>query len=88
MLRALRERLGDEPYMPLSVFCSPHHTNSALYPVIGLLERAAGLDRDTPPAEQLARLEAVLARSGDRPDEVVPLLAALLGVPTGERIPP
>ena len=46
VVRALRERLGDEPYTPLSHYCSPYHTNSALYPVIGLLERAARLDRD------------------------------------------
>ena len=87
VIRTLRERLGDEAYTPLSHYCSPYHTNSALYPVIGLLERAARLDRNDPPEEQLARLEAVLARSSDRLDEVVPLLAALLGVPTGERYP-
>ena len=46
LIRALRERLGDEPYTPLSHFCSPYHTNSALHPVIDLLERAARLDRD------------------------------------------
>ena len=87
VIRALRERLGDEPYTPLSHYCSPYHTNSALYPVIGLLERAARLDRDDPPEAQLAKLEAVLGRASDRLDEVVPLLAALLGVPTGERYP-
>ena len=87
VIRTLRERLGDEPHTPLSNYCSPHHTNSALHPVIDLLERAARLDRDEPPEEQLAKLEAVLGRSSDRLDEVVPLLAALLGVPTGERYP-
>jgi class 3 adenylate cyclase/predicted ATPase len=85
LLRALRERLSEEPYTPLSHYCSPYHTNSALYPVIGLLERAARLDRDDPPETQLAKLEAVLARSSDQLEKVVPLLAALLGVPTGER---
>ena len=85
VIRALRERLADEPYMPLSHYCSPYHTNSALHPVIGLLERAARFERDEPPEEKLTKLEAVLARSSDRLDEVVPLLAALLGVPTGER---
>ena len=55
--------------------------------MIDLLERAARLDRDAPAEEQLAKLEAVLAQSSDRLDEVVPLLAALLGVPTGERYP-
>ncbi len=87
VIRALRERLGDEPYTPLSHYCSPYHTNSALYPVIGLLERAARFERDDPPEAQLAKLEALLARSSDRLDEALPLLAALLGVPTGERYP-
>jgi predicted ATPase len=85
LVRTLRERLGAEPYTPLSHYCSTHHTSSPLHPVIGLLERAAGLDRGTPSDVQLAKLEAVLTRSSERPDEVVPLMAALLGVPTGER---
>jgi class 3 adenylate cyclase len=85
MLRTLRERLGDQPYTPLSHYCSPRHTNSALYPVIDLLERAARLDHDAPPEEQQARLEAVLAGTHERLDEAVPLLAALLGVPTDKR---
>jgi class 3 adenylate cyclase/tetratricopeptide (TPR) repeat protein len=87
VVRALRERLGDEPYTPLSQYCSPYHTHSALHPVIGLLERAARFDRDDPPETQLAKLEGLLARSGDRPEEIVPLLADLLGVPTGGRYP-
>ena len=87
LIRALRERLADEPYTPLSCYCSPYHANSALHPMIGLLERATQFDRDDPPEQQLAKLEAVLARSSDRLDEVVPLLAALLGVSTGTRYP-
>ncbi|HSA80035.1 MAG TPA: adenylate/guanylate cyclase domain-containing protein [Geminicoccaceae bacterium] len=87
MIRVLRERLGDEPYTPLSHYGSPYHTNSALHPVIDLLERAMRLDREEPPEEQLARLEALLARASDQPDEVGPLFAALLGIPTGDRYP-
>jgi class 3 adenylate cyclase len=59
MIRALRGRLGDEPYTTLSHYCSPHHTNSALQPVINLLERAARLDRDEPPEAQWTKLEDV-----------------------------
>jgi class 3 adenylate cyclase len=87
VVRALRERLGDEPYTLLTHYCSPYNTNSALHPVIAQLERAARLDRDEPAEAQLAKLEAVLARSSNRPDETVPLLAALVGVPTGDRYP-
>jgi class 3 adenylate cyclase len=87
VIRALRERLGDEPYRLLSHYCSPYHTNRALHPVIELLERMTRLDRDGPPEAQLVRLEAVLGHATDRPDNVVPLLAALLGVPTEARYP-
>jgi class 3 adenylate cyclase/predicted ATPase len=87
VIRALRERLGDEPYTPLSHYCSPYHTNSALHPVIDLMERAARLDRNEPLEEQLAKLEAVLGPASDRLDDVVALLAALLGVPTDARYP-
>jgi class 3 adenylate cyclase/predicted ATPase len=87
VVRTLRERLGDEPHTALSNYCSPHHINSALHPVIDLLERAVQFNRDDSPEERLAKLEAMLGRSSDRLNEVVPLLAALLGVPTGERYP-
>ncbi len=85
LLRALRERLGGEPYTPLSLFCSPYHTNSAFHPVIAQLERAARLDRGEPLAAQLAKLETLLAPSSERLDEAMPLVADLLGVPSGER---
>jgi class 3 adenylate cyclase len=41
MIGALRDRLANEPYRPLSHFCSPFHINSAFYPIIKLLEHAA-----------------------------------------------
>ncbi len=52
MVRTLRERLGDN-YMPVSHYGSPYHTNSALYPVIRLLERAAGFERADAPEARL-----------------------------------
>ena len=48
LVRALRERLAAEPHTWLSQSCSPHYANAALHPVVGLLERAAGLTRDGP----------------------------------------
>jgi class 3 adenylate cyclase len=46
------ERLATEPHTRLRYFCSPQHTDSALYPIIGQLERAAGLARDDTPASE------------------------------------
>jgi predicted ATPase len=89
IVKALRERLANERYTPLSHECSPYHQNSALYPVIGLLERAASLVRDDPPAARLEKLTTLLARATEKDlEEVVPLVAALLSIPTGDRYPP
>src|SRR5215467_11945628 len=40
------QRLSNEPHIRLRYFCSPHHQDSALYPSIAQLERAAGFRRD------------------------------------------
>jgi hypothetical protein len=45
----------------LRYFCSPQHGDSALYPIIGQMERAAGLARDDTLGTKLDKLEAVLA---------------------------
>jgi class 3 adenylate cyclase len=39
---AVIERLAFEPHTRLRYFCSPQHTDSAFYPLIGQFERAAG----------------------------------------------
>jgi class 3 adenylate cyclase len=43
---ALLERVADEPHTRLRNFCSPQHTDSALNPTIGQIERAAGFRHD------------------------------------------
>ncbi|HEX2217377.1 MAG TPA: AAA family ATPase [Gemmatimonadales bacterium] len=88
LVRALRERLNGEPYTPLSHYCSPYHVNTAFFPVIGLLERAAGFERHNSREQRLDRLEALLARSAKDVRDAAPLLAALLSIPTGSRYPP
>jgi class 3 adenylate cyclase len=85
LVREVRARLEDEPHVRLLYQCSPRHTTSPLHPVIEQLERAAGFARDDPPEPRLAKLEALLARGTENLDEAVPLIAALLGVPLGER---
>ena len=49
---ALDERLQSEPHITLRYFCSAHHTNSALFPFIGQLERAAGFERGDSPTQE------------------------------------
>ena len=83
---ALDEHLHAEPHFRLRYFCSPYHQNSALFPFIDQLSRAAGIARDDPPAANLEKLEALLARAAP-PDEDVALLADLLSLPVSERYP-
>ena len=60
---ALLEHLATEPHTRLRYFCSPQHTDSALYPIIGQMERAAGLTHDDTPQAKLDKLDAVLAQT-------------------------
>lgn len=79
---ALREALAQEPVAVLSHFCSPYHMNSALFPVIGQLERAAGFTRQDGPEEKLSKLETFLIPYAERLDEDArALMAALLSLP-------
>ena len=86
LLAALEEHLTDDPRVSLRYFCSPHHQDSALYPVIARLEREAGFTRSDTAADRLAKLEAVLAPTGP-PAEDVALLAALMSIPTAGHYP-
>jgi class 3 adenylate cyclase/predicted ATPase len=86
LVAALQERLQGEPHIRLRYFCSPRHQDSALYPFISQLERAAGFEREETPDTRLDRLEALLHTTSTPPDDV-PLLAELLSLPI-ERYPP
>jgi predicted ATPase/class 3 adenylate cyclase len=76
-----QERLHADPHTRLRYFCSSHHTNSALFPFISQLERAAGFERSDSPAEKLVKLEALLSKTSSH----VAVLANLLSLPTGDR---
>ncbi len=87
LLRALREDLEADAYLPLSQYCSPFHQTSALHPVIDLLERAAQFARDDAPSQKLDKLEALLAQATADVIGAAPLIAALLAIPVNGRYP-
>ena len=86
LARVLRERLRPEEYMALRFQCSPYHVNSALYPAIEQLERAAGFTREDSVEQKLDKMQAVLAGDERQVAQTAPLLAALLCLPI-ERYP-
>ena len=83
---ALLERLADEPHTRLRYFCSPERTDSALYPIIGQMERAAGLARDDDPKGKLDKLDAMLARTSTSGEDAA-LFAEMLSLPNDGRYP-
>jgi class 3 adenylate cyclase len=83
---ALLERLATEPHTRLRYFCSPQHTGSAFYPIIGQMERAAGLAHDDTPQARLDKLDALLAQTATSKQDAV-LFADLLSLPNDGRYP-
>ena len=81
---ALLERLAGEPHTRLRYFCSPQHTDSALYPIIGQMERAARLARDDTLQTKLDKLDAVIAL-GSASVQDAALFAEMLSLPNDGR---
>ena len=83
---ALLERLAGEPHVRMRYFCSPQHTDSALYPIIGQMERAAGLVREDDAKARLDKLDALLAKTSTSPEDAA-LMAEMLSLPNDGRYP-
>ena len=83
---ALLERLAAEPHTRLRYFCSPQHTDSAFYPIIGQMERAAGLAHDDTPQVRLDKLEALLAQTPTSIEDTA-LFSEMLSLPNDGRYP-
>jgi class 3 adenylate cyclase len=82
----LLDRLANEPHTRLRYFCSPQHTDSALYPVIGQMERAAGFVHDDTAQTKLKKLDAVLAQTSTSAHDAA-LFAEMLLLPHDRRYP-
>ncbi|HWV46974.1 MAG TPA: adenylate/guanylate cyclase domain-containing protein, partial [Nitrospira sp.] len=80
LVRYLRDRLGEDHYEAIQFQCSPHHTNTALYPVITNLRQAAGLTDEDNASTQLHKLDTLMADSGPNDRVMIALLADLLSI--------
>jgi predicted ATPase len=67
---ALEERLQGEPPTRLRYLCSPHHTDSAFYPVIAQLERAAAFERQDAPETKLDKLVSLFALPSSQDSDI------------------
>jgi len=83
---ALMEGLAAEPLTRLRYFCSPQHTDSAFYPLIGQFERAAGFAHGDAPQTRLDKLGALLAQTSTSRQDAA-LFAEMLSLPNDGRYP-
>jgi class 3 adenylate cyclase/predicted ATPase len=83
---AVLERLAAEPHTRLRYFCSPQHTDSVLYSMIGQMERAAGLAHDDKAQTKLDKLDSVLAQTSTSAQDAA-LFAEMLSLPNDGRYP-
>ena len=83
LVQVLKEQVATEPQAWLTPCqCSPYYQNSALYPLIDLLERVVlRFDREESTPQKLSKLEGFLVQYGLPLAEAVPLFAALLSLP-------
>ena len=81
---ALLERLATEPHTRLRYFCSPQHTDSALYPIMSQMERAAGLTYDDTTQAKLDKLDALLGQTSTSKQDAA-LFAEMLSLPNDGR---
>ena len=83
---ALLERVAPEPHMRLRYFCSPQHADSALFPIISQMERAAGFTHADTPQAKLDKLDAVLTLASTTKQDAA-LFAEMLSLPNDGRHP-
>jgi predicted ATPase len=83
---ALLESLAGEPHTRLRYFCSPQHTDSALYPIISQMERASGFTHDDTSQAKLDKLDAVLAQTSTSKQDAA-LFTEMLSLPNDGRYP-
>ena len=88
LIEAFAARLEDASARLLRCQCSPHHANSALHPFIQLLRRRLDIRSDVPAAENLRRIDEMLARIGRASRVPRLLIAELLEIPSQDALSP
>ena len=83
-IEALQEELAGEPHVRINLQCSPYHSDSALYPVIQHLNRAAHFAVTDTPGARIEKLGVLFADRAASDKTAIPLLAELLSIPLAE----
>ena len=88
LLQMLKDDIDDGAATWLEWGASPYHQQTPFFCVIEMLQQALARQAGESPEQRLMLLERGLAIAGQDPEEAVPLVAALIGLPLPERYPP
>jgi predicted ATPase/class 3 adenylate cyclase len=89
LVQVLKDHVANEPHTRWECRSSPYYQNTALYPLIDLLQRALQWQQDDSPNERLKKLEHLLSQYRLPLAETIPLFAPLLSLSVPEdRYPP
>jgi class 3 adenylate cyclase/predicted ATPase len=80
LLSAVRDRAAADGYVWRNIHCSPFYQNSALHPIIDLIERAIDTQRSSQSTDRASALRQVLNEAGIGDDMTYALIGSLLGV--------
>jgi DNA-binding SARP family transcriptional activator/predicted negative regulator of RcsB-dependent stress response len=83
----LQKQIASRPHAELFYQCSPFHADSALYPFIRELERAADFHHASDTGEKLDKLAALLSGYAPAAQDIAPLFTQLLSIPSEGRYP-
>jgi TOMM system kinase/cyclase fusion protein len=89
LVQVLKDHVTEEPHTRWECRSSPYYQNSALYPIIDLIQRTLRWQQDDAPEQRLAKLEQALSQYRLSLAETIPLFAPLLSLSLPEdRYPP
>jgi predicted ATPase len=84
LVQVLKDHVADASHTRLECRSSPYFTNSALYPIIDMVQRTLRFQTDDTPEQKLEKLTQNLSQYRLPVEETVPLFGALLSLPVPE----
>ncbi|UWR23900.1 adenylate/guanylate cyclase domain-containing protein [Sulfitobacter sp. S190] len=79
LVHALYDHVGETGHARVALFCSPHHRQTALYPIISRIEKDAGLTPELPDTLAFEKLKALLPGTFEKSANNGRIFANLLG---------
>jgi class 3 adenylate cyclase/predicted ATPase len=85
IVHELKARIESESHFCLTIQCSPHCMQTALFPVIQLIRRLSGLTNKEPDGAKLDKIKRLLSLATNQADNALPFVAEMMSIPIESR---